>query len=393
MRHGCLSLARLWLIRRAGRVKSRATNSADSLLNYTVTLGWEDSMRSIPLMAATTVILAAAWACGGDGGGVEPNNDPVANFTGGPCTVGVACGFADLSTDPDGDNTITTRTWNWGDGSLPESNLGPTPTHTFQTAGTPTVTLTVTDNGGKSNTKSLPITVSGGTPTNNPPTAGFTGGPCVVNVDCQFSDTSTDTDGTITGWSWNFGDGTPVVTGQASLAHRFAAAGTYQVMLTVTDNGGATAQITQSITVSAASASDCSVSGSVLTCEVSVTTASHVTVALTGSDCELGGNNLSVMQPYGQAVFFNICSLVPGAPGTTKTLVDATGAPVLITGSLRFRFQQGTASAGSPTPGAPAGHIEGTFPNWTISIDDGGNPSGPGEPDFTDVIFTVTAAP
>src|SRR6185312_12338580 len=80
-----------------------------------VTLGSEDSMRSIPLMAATTVILAAAWACGGDDGGTGPDADPVANFTGGPCTVAVPCSFADVSTDPDGENTITTRHWDFGD--------------------------------------------------------------------------------------------------------------------------------------------------------------------------------------------------------------------------------------------------------------------------------------
>ena len=130
-------------------------------------------MRSIPLMAATTVILAAAWACGGDGGGTGPDNDPVANFTGGPCTVAVPCSFADISTDPDGDNTITTRHWDFGDGTTVD-NPGATPSHTYATAGSPTVTLTVTDNAGKSNTKSIQVTVSGGT-TNTPPVAGFSG--------------------------------------------------------------------------------------------------------------------------------------------------------------------------------------------------------------------------
>ena len=344
-------------------------------------------MRSIPLIAATTVILAAAWACGGDDSGTGPNTDPIANFTGGPCTVAVACSFADLSSDPDGDNTITTRHWDFGDGSTVD-NPGATPSHTYATAGTPTVTLTVTDNGGKSNTKTLAVTVSGGTPINTPPTASFTGGPCTVNVDCQFTDTSTDVDGDALTWSWNFGDGTPVVTIQ-SPTHRFAVAGNYTVSLTVTDDqGAASTPFTQQVTVAGASTQACTTVANSVICELGITTASHVTATLTGSECELGGNNLTVMQPYGQAVFFNMCALLPGA---TKTLLDANGAPVTITGPVRFRFQQGTASLGSPTPGAPAAHIEGTFPNWTISIDDGGNPTGPDEPDFTDVVFTVTA--
>ena len=58
-------------------------------------------MRSFRLMAATTVILAGAWACGSDSNGPS-NTSPVANFTAPACTVGVACTFTDASSDPDG---------------------------------------------------------------------------------------------------------------------------------------------------------------------------------------------------------------------------------------------------------------------------------------------------
>ncbi len=156
------------------------------------------------------------------------------------------------------------------------------------------MTLTVTDNGGKSNTKTLAVTVSGGTPTNTPPTASFTGGPCTVNVDCQFTDTSTDLDGDALTWSWNFGDGTAVVTTQ-SPTHRFAVAGNYTVSLTVTDDqGAASTPFTQQVTVAAASTQACTTVGSSVICELGITTASHVTATLTGSECELAGNNLTV---------------------------------------------------------------------------------------------------
>jgi len=351
-------------------------------------------MRSIPLMAATTVILAAAWACGGDGGtGTEPNSDPVANFTGGPCTVAVPCSFADLSTDPDGDNTITTRTWNWGDGSPAESNLGSTPSHTFQTAGSPTVTLTVTDNGGKTNTKSIQVTVSGGTTTNTPPVAGFVvPTTCQVGFACSFTDSSTDSDGTIASWSWNFNDGTGVDVNQ-NPSHTFGAASTYQVALTVTDNGGATNTITQGVTVNSAPQSgNCGVSGTDVTCELNIAQASQVTLTLTSSSCELAGNNVVVLQPFTQNVFSNTC--FAGQEGTQITLHDATGAPLVVpVGLLRIRFHQGTASVGNPTPGAPAGTLDGGFPTWTINFDDGGTPGIPGEPDFNDVVLSVTATP
>lgn len=51
---------------------------------------------------------------------------------------------------------------------------------------------------------------------------------------------STDADGTIASYSWNFGDGTPVST-LANPSHIYATPGNYTAILTVTDNDGATA--------------------------------------------------------------------------------------------------------------------------------------------------------
>jgi PKD repeat protein len=357
------------------------------LWDYFVTLGWEDSMRSIRLMAATTVILTGVWACG-DGGGVEPNLDPVASFTApASCTVGTPCAFTDGSNDPDG--TITARTWDFGDGTPPLTGTETAPSHTYTAAANVTVTLTVTDNGGKTNLTTRPVTVGGGT-ANVPPTAAFTF--LCTGLNCTFTDGSADTDGNIAGWSWNFGDGSPAVTTQHS-THSYAAAGTFNVELTVTDDDGATAKALQAVTVTAPAATNCTTSGADVTCELSITQRSNVTITLTGSECELSGNNVVVLQPYSQNAFFNTCSLLPPV---TYTLKDATGAALAVNpGALRIRLHQGTAGAGSPTPGAPAARLEGTYPNWTISIDDGGNPTGPGEPDFTDVVLSVqaTAAP
>ena len=89
---------------------------------------------------------------GGGGGGNIP---PVANFT--FTTSGLTANFTDSSSDPDG--TISSRSWTFGDGG---TSTATNPSHTYAAGGTYTVALTVTDNGGAQNTKSAPVTVSGG---------------------------------------------------------------------------------------------------------------------------------------------------------------------------------------------------------------------------------------
>ena len=63
------------------------------------------------------------------------------------------------------------------------------------------------------------------------------------------SDGSTDSDGTIAGYSWAFGDGT--TSAAPNPTHIYDAAGTYNVVLTVTDDDGATDTAGTTITVSA----------------------------------------------------------------------------------------------------------------------------------------------
>ncbi len=86
----------------------------------------------------------------------------------------------------------------------------------------------------------------GGPPVNDPPTAEFTH--TTNNLMADFTDASTDTDGTIVSWSWNFGDGG--TSSAQNPSHTYAAAGTYSASLTVTDNEGATDSVSHDVTVS-----------------------------------------------------------------------------------------------------------------------------------------------
>jgi subtilisin family serine protease len=70
-------------------------------------------------------------------------------------------------------------------------------------------------------------------PDEEPPVAGFTY--TCSDLDCSFTDASTD-DGGVVAWLWDFGDGSTSPAKNPS--HSFAAAGAYDVYLTVWDAGG-----------------------------------------------------------------------------------------------------------------------------------------------------------
>jgi len=82
---------------------------------------------------------------------------------------------------------------------------------------------------------------------NQPPAASFTYS-CTA-LDCNFTDTSTDSDGTIVSWAWDFGD--TATSAAQNPSHSYGGGGTYIVILTVTDDQGAQDSTSQPVTVSA----------------------------------------------------------------------------------------------------------------------------------------------
>jgi PKD repeat protein len=124
---------------------------------------------------------------------------------------------------------ITSWSWNFGDGTTSTVRNA---THTFQTTGTFTVTLSVS-NQWETKTTTRTVTVI------SPLRAGFSaatsgGGGLDAPRAVQFTDTSI---GSPTSWSWNFGDGTAVVTTQNPI-HTYTSAGTYTVTLTISNQYG-----------------------------------------------------------------------------------------------------------------------------------------------------------
>jgi PKD repeat protein len=83
-------------------------------------------------------------------------------------------------------------------------------------------------------------------PQNVAPTASFASS--CSGLSCGFTDSSVDSDGTIVGRAWSFGDG--ATSSATNPSHTYAAAGTYTVALTVTDDDGAIASAGSTVSVS-----------------------------------------------------------------------------------------------------------------------------------------------
>ena len=92
---------------------------------------------------------------------------------------------------------------------------------------------------------------NGGGPDNVAPTANFEP-PACDQLSCQFTDGSTDSDGSIASRSWTFENGTPATSTDQNPTVVFSAAGTYTVTLSVTDNEGATDDFELDVTVTGA---------------------------------------------------------------------------------------------------------------------------------------------
>jgi len=124
-----------------------------------------------------------------------------------------------------------TYEWNFGDDSTSEAA---TPTHTFTTPGTYTVTVTVWDELENMQTCSFELVV-------NPP---LSLSDCQADPDPTWIGYSTEFSVAVTGgvapytYDWDFGDGGSST--DESPAHAYAASGTYTVTVTVTDSLGNT---------------------------------------------------------------------------------------------------------------------------------------------------------
>ncbi|WP_229381030.1 immune inhibitor A domain-containing protein [Shewanella psychropiezotolerans] len=163
-----------------------------------------------------------------------PASDLASSFSASQEVAGTVV-FSAIVTGGDGNYSYL---WNFGvTGTTSAEEM---PTYVYEASGSYIVNLTVTDGLGSSVVTSQTIMVA--LPV--PPVAGFT---FVTNdLSVTFTDTTTGGEGVMT-YSWEFGD-SQTSTAQ-SPSHTYASAGTYTVMMTVTDSLGVVSSRSTSITV------------------------------------------------------------------------------------------------------------------------------------------------
>jgi len=286
----------------------------------------------------------------------------VADFTAAP-TSGVAplsVKFSDAST-----GTITTWSWKFGDGlTSTEQN----PTHTYSNPGTYTVGLTVTGPAGtNTKTKEGYITV-----TSSSLLAEFTATPTsgIAPLSVKFTDASM---GTITAWSWDFGDGQTSAVQHPS--HTYGNPGTYTVRLTVTGPVGTKTKTRIGyITVRAVANAEFIGSPTSGTTPLSVSFSDASTGSVTAWSWKFGDGGTSTSRnpshTYSNPGTYNVSLTVTGPGDMTNTLTKA--------GYITVRSLVEAEFTGSPTNGTSPLSVKftdastGSITTWSWSFGDGG---------------------
>ncbi len=212
------------------------------------------------MRAALLLILALlTTACGGGGGSPVPVS-PTASFT-----VQPSDGEAPLTVNFNaaastaGEGTITSYSWQFGDGSTAS---GVQVQNVYQEAGSFQPTLTVTNSAGRSASTTRTVSVTAPPPPS--PTASFMLQPAEGSIPLTVSfdaSASVAGEGTITAYSWQFGDGS-TATG-VQVQNIYQEPGSFQPTLTVTNSAGRSASTTRTVTATPPSATY-TVSGTLL---------------------------------------------------------------------------------------------------------------------------------
>ncbi len=280
------------------------------------------------------------------------NNPPVAN-AGADKTVQVNESVTITGTGSDSDGAVVSYEWKKGN-----TLLAHTASFLYipDTVGTDTLTLTVIDNEGATNSDSMTVTV---TAVPNIPPQADAGTDVItwVNQAVTITGSGTDSDGTIVSYEWK--KGSTVLSTNASFSYTPTTVGTDILTLTVTDDKGATGSDSMTVTVTAVPNTP-----PVANAGADVTTQVNQSVTIRGTGVDSDGTIVSYEWKKGNAVLSNTASFlyIPDTVGTdtlTLTVMDNDGT----TGSDSMRVTVTAVPVNNP-PQANAG------PNRSVQVDE-----------------------
>lgn len=213
-------------------------------------------------------------------------------------------------------------------------------------------------------------------PGNTPPKANF--GATCTGLTCAFSDSSTDAEGSIKAWQWNFGDGASSTDQNPS--HDYGAAQPYNVTLTVTDSGGATDSVTKSVTpqpppTAELTCTNASAPGTPTTCSFTLPVAAAVKAVWTDSiPCGAHGDVFRFTAPVVDTLTADGCFTpvgtevdLPSSPAGTQVTFDFIGGLTAFTTAIQ---------------------VSGQYPEWTLMGEDA--LGSPFPLDYADLGVTLT---
>lgn len=195
---------------------------------------------------------------------------------------------------------------------------------------------------------------------------------------CDFTESSSDDDGEIATWSWDFGDDSPASTDQDPY-HVYATAGNYTVTLTVTDDDGDTNSESHEVTteepaVTSLQCADGSAPGGYVACTLRLEDPAGFKVKIVSSSCTAHGNLFRITTPVQDTL-------------TTDGCYASDGTEIVHPGP----FPDGTEIAAEVIAplldNPPALRVSGAYPVWTLTYEDGG------DSDFNDLVMELTALP
>jgi len=295
-------------------------------------------------------------------GTITVGNTTVADFTVNPVCQSNAVVPNNIST------SANTYSWNFGDGSPLDSNQNPV--HNYSVDGTYTIQLIASLNGSCADTMTQTVVIF------PMPNAAFTAPAVCLGNNTNFTDVSSVNSGSITSWSWNFGDGG--VSAVQNPSHIYATDNCFDVFLAVATNNGCTDNVIQNICVNElpiaafTATSPCQGTATVFTNNSTVSTGTLT------SAWNFGDATTSALDDpahlYSGPGSFNVDLLVTTVNGCTSTIT----LPVTVNAVPVADFVPNTTSSCSPlcaTFTDMSTIASGTIASWSWNFGDGNTSS------------------